>query len=269
MAHAIVQSGENTKANEFLFRRLTVEDAAEAHVVALAKAQAARLRHLHHLGDDAVLAGRLPRADGGRAVGGGALFPATIARTTPGAAGRCSTPSTASTTRARPSAAGLRLQDRLSATSLDPARPRVTASDSRRRTVVVMRRAGRAVEAWRGDRPWLGGAGGSVDAARAQGAGMRLILRLCWAARCVTCWPGWPSAARRWPSLSSPMSPRCPSDVALVLGTAPIGPEGGPNRYFVYRLDAAAALWKAGKVKYLLVSGNAATTTSRRRCAPA
>ena len=40
MAHAIVQSGENTKANEFLFRRLSVDDAAEAHVVALAKAQA-------------------------------------------------------------------------------------------------------------------------------------------------------------------------------------------------------------------------------------
>jgi UDP-glucose 4-epimerase len=39
MAHAIVQTGDNTKANEFLFRRLTVEDAAEAHVVALAKAK--------------------------------------------------------------------------------------------------------------------------------------------------------------------------------------------------------------------------------------
>jgi UDP-glucose 4-epimerase len=38
MAHAIEQSDENTKANEFLFRRLTVEDAAEAHVVALEKA---------------------------------------------------------------------------------------------------------------------------------------------------------------------------------------------------------------------------------------
>lgn len=38
MAHVIAQSGENTKANEFLFRRLSVEDAAEAHVVALAKA---------------------------------------------------------------------------------------------------------------------------------------------------------------------------------------------------------------------------------------
>ena len=39
MAHVIVQSGENAKANEFLFRRLSVEDAAEAHVVALAKAK--------------------------------------------------------------------------------------------------------------------------------------------------------------------------------------------------------------------------------------
>jgi SanA protein len=46
------------------------------------------------------------------------------------------------------------------------------------------------------------------------------------------------------------------AEVALVLGTAPIGPEGGPNRYFVYRLDAAAALWKAGKVKYLIASGS-------------
>jgi SanA protein len=45
-------------------------------------------------------------------------------------------------------------------------------------------------------------------------------------------------------------------DVAVVLGAAPIGPEGGPNRYFEYRLDAAAALWQSGKVKFLLVSGD-------------
>jgi UDP-glucose 4-epimerase len=38
MAHAIAQSGPNTKANELLFRRLTVEDAAEAHVAALERA---------------------------------------------------------------------------------------------------------------------------------------------------------------------------------------------------------------------------------------
>jgi SanA protein len=53
-------------------------------------------------------------------------------------------------------------------------------------------------------------------------------------------------------------------DVALVLGTAPIGPEGGPNRYFVYRLDAAAALWKAGKVKYVIVSGSGEEPTAMR-----
>jgi UDP-glucose 4-epimerase len=40
MAHAIAQSGANTKANEFLFRRLTVADASAAHVAALAKAPA-------------------------------------------------------------------------------------------------------------------------------------------------------------------------------------------------------------------------------------
>ncbi len=38
MAHAIEQSDANTKANELLFRRLTVEDAAEAHVAALERA---------------------------------------------------------------------------------------------------------------------------------------------------------------------------------------------------------------------------------------
>jgi UDP-glucose 4-epimerase len=38
MAHAIAQSEPNTKANEFLFRRLTVEDAADTHIAALAMA---------------------------------------------------------------------------------------------------------------------------------------------------------------------------------------------------------------------------------------
>jgi UDP-glucose 4-epimerase len=40
MAHAIPHSEENTKTNELLFRRLTVEDAAESHVAALHKAPA-------------------------------------------------------------------------------------------------------------------------------------------------------------------------------------------------------------------------------------
>ena len=59
--------------------------------------------------------------------------------------------------------------------------------------------------------------------------------------------------AQRWSSADVSLAPAV--EMALVLGTALIGPEGGPNRYLVYRLDAAAALWKAGKVKILLVSG--------------
>jgi SanA protein len=81
------------------------------------------------------------------------------------------------------------------------------------------------------------------------GAGVLIVVLLAWfaerrleqlAASCLTDDPA------RLPDM----------DVALVLGAAPIGPEGGPNRYFEYRLDAAAALWRAGKVKYLLVSGD-------------
>ena len=47
------------------------------------------------------------------------------------------------------------------------------------------------------------------------------------------------------------------ADVGLVLGTAPILPRYQvPNPFFYNRIDAAAALWQAGKVKYLIVSGN-------------
>jgi SanA protein len=68
-------------------------------------------------------------------------------------------------------------------------------------------------------------------------------------------------ADRRLESFADPYLAEDPKrlpdvDVALVLGAAPIGPEGGPNRYFEYRLDAAAALWRAGKARYLLVSGD-------------
>ena len=44
-------------------------------------------------------------------------------------------------------------------------------------------------------------------------------------------------------------------DVALVLGTSPrVG--GGKNPFFEARMDAAAQLWRAGKVRHLLVSGD-------------
>lgn len=43
---------------------------------------------------------------------------------------------------------------------------------------------------------------------------------------------------------------------ALVLGTSPLVGGGRPNRPFHFRLDATAALWHAGKVKYVIASGN-------------
>ena len=46
------------------------------------------------------------------------------------------------------------------------------------------------------------------------------------------------------------------NDVALVLGTSKRAASGAPNLFFEARMDAAAALYEAGKVEYLLVSGD-------------
>jgi SanA protein len=43
--------------------------------------------------------------------------------------------------------------------------------------------------------------------------------------------------------------------VGLLLGCTPFLPSGSPNLYFCYRIEAAAALHRAGKVEILLVSG--------------
>lgn len=47
-------------------------------------------------------------------------------------------------------------------------------------------------------------------------------------------------------------------DVALVFGASPSTPRGS-NPYFDGRIQAAAALWKAGKVKRILASGDNST----------
>ncbi len=47
--------------------------------------------------------------------------------------------------------------------------------------------------------------------------------------------------------------------VALVLGTSPKTTDGRVNLYFLYRIQAAKQLFDAGKVKYVLVSGDNGT----------
>lgn len=45
------------------------------------------------------------------------------------------------------------------------------------------------------------------------------------------------------------------NDVGLVLGTSPYTRQGNHNLLFKYRIQAAATLYKAGKVRHLLLSG--------------
>lgn len=43
---------------------------------------------------------------------------------------------------------------------------------------------------------------------------------------------------------------------AIVLGTSPHLSNGAENLYFTYRIEAARRLYKAGRVKYLILSGD-------------
>src|SRR5258708_28180514 len=46
------------------------------------------------------------------------------------------------------------------------------------------------------------------------------------------------------------------NDVGLVLGTGKLIEKGRVNQHFVRRIDAAAVLYRAGKVKRLILSGD-------------
>jgi SanA protein len=46
------------------------------------------------------------------------------------------------------------------------------------------------------------------------------------------------------------------NDVALVLGTSKKTARGNPNLHFIQRIEAATALFKSGKVRHLIVSGD-------------
>ena len=49
--------------------------------------------------------------------------------------------------------------------------------------------------------------------------------------------------------------------VGLLLGTSPKGRTGQPNPFYTNRIEACAALYKAGKIERVLVSGDNSTTT--------
>ncbi|WP_338793405.1 ElyC/SanA/YdcF family protein [Bernardetia sp. MNP-M8] len=47
--------------------------------------------------------------------------------------------------------------------------------------------------------------------------------------------------------------------VGVVLGTRKILPNGYINNYFTYRIDATVSLYRSGKIKYIIVSGDNST----------
>jgi len=58
------------------------------------------------------------------------------------------------------------------------------------------------------------------------------------------------------PYIYSDISALPQNDVALVLGTGPFTAKGNTNLHFTVRVEAASRLYKSGKVKHLLLSGD-------------
>jgi len=50
-----------------------------------------------------------------------------------------------------------------------------------------------------------------------------------------------------------------PKKAALLLGTTKYIAKGRPNHFYLYRIEAAVKLWKAGKIKAIVVSGDNGT----------
>lgn len=110
----------------------------------------------------------------------------------------------------------------------------------------------------------------STAAADGENSSRRVVARRSWK-RWVVAGVGLPvltvAAVNAWvvASASGRMTaaaeaPSPAAAVGLVLGTSPRRLDGSPNLHFRHRLDAAAALYSAGKVSKLIVSG---ATTGR------
>jgi SanA protein len=65
-------------------------------------------------------------------------------------------------------------------------------------------------------------------------------------------WVGQSAEGRTFENVKNMESNR----VGLVLGTAKILPNGRENLYFTYRINATVELYKAGKIQYVLISGD-------------
>ena len=85
-------------------------------------------------------------------------------------------------------------------------------------------------------------------------AGFALLAMIVMAALAIT----WANIAASWAARGrtfDSVDATPPSEVGLVFGTSD-RTKGRENLYFKHRVEAAAALWKAGKIRTLIVSGD-------------
>src|SRR5690606_11301793 len=69
------------------------------------------------------------------------------------------------------------------------------------------------------------------------------------------------AVARRAAQTTARVDDLAPRPVALVLGTSRMLADGRPNRYYAFRIEAALALFHAGKCEKIVVSGDNGTVT--------
>jgi SanA protein len=71
-----------------------------------------------------------------------------------------------------------------------------------------------------------------------------------------TCWANYKIASSSKPYVFDDLNNVPAVETGLLLGTAKLLPNGYNNLYFQYRIDAALELFKAGKIKYIIISGD-------------
>ena len=88
---------------------------------------------------------------------------------------------------------------------------------------------------------------------------MRIIKLFFWLVSLAFCfllltnvWIMWDTAEK----IHTDIGKVPPADVGLVLGTSKRSVGGGANSFFTTRMEAAASLYHAGKVKHLILSGD-------------
>lgn len=82
------------------------------------------------------------------------------------------------------------------------------------------------------------------------------ILILSILALLFTWWANYKIASTTKPYLFSSVNEVPAAQTGLLLGTAKLLPNGYVNLYFKYRIDAALELFRAGKIRYIIISGD-------------